>query len=82
MRVFRATTEQIEYINIDDFFTGHTLPKDKEGLHYYPCERYCEMFPEIMEDEKESDSEELKIARATFKDLEKVDFDTIELEEI
>ena len=69
MIVLKATAEQIEALNIDDFFTGHTLGKDINGLHYYSCERYCKEV-EMNEEQKE-----------LFDSLEKVEFEELELEE-
>jgi hypothetical protein len=71
IEVFRATSEEIESINIDGFFNTATLGKDKHGIHYYPCDEFCERNPDLTEEQK-----------AIFESLEKVDFDSIEREEI
>ena len=79
MKVVRSTTKDIEALNINDFFTGHTLAKDKEGMHYYSCERYCMSNPEIMAEPTEEDSEELIAMRVLFESLEKVELEEIEI---
>lgn len=82
MIVFRATPAQIEALNIEDFFTGHNLGLDIHGMHYYGCDRYCEKFPWITEEIKEDDSEEIKVAKTTFKSLEQVEYHQLELPEL
>jgi len=67
MIVFLASSDQIDLLNVNDFFTDHTLAKDKEGLHYYPVERYLKINLELTDEQK-----------TLLESLEKVEFDTIE----
>ena len=72
MIVLRAEAKDIEALNINDFFTGHTLGLDIHGMHYYPCDRYCKY------NEEELQKPENKDLLVLFDSLEKVEFETIE----
>ena len=70
MKVIRGTAEQIEKINNNGHFNTDTLGKDIHGVHFYG-------YNSVLENGNLTDDQ-----KALVEGMEKVEFDTIEREEI